>query len=202
MNTPRTRALEASPAQPSHLRSEATRSLGHLTRPDGATDERHGRHVTPTDGSRTWQLKGRDRGGLHHVLTARRRRFFATRASWRYCTSLSSTTSRLSWSYGRHKRGRCRRRRGSRKVEEERVAGIATRHGSLCSTMPPEAASACFTLRPDGLPRRSHGQWSWDDSGAAKERSFRTAKCAQGTRPVRGFSASPGGAISLDCARC
>ena len=79
---------------------------------------------------------------------------------------------------------------------------VATRHGSLCSTMPPEAASACFTLRPDGLPRRSHGQWSWDDSGAAKERSFRTAKCAQGTRPVRGFSACPGGAISLDCARC
>ena len=124
---------------------------------------------------------------VHDVHAVRQRIFFATRTPLRYCSSLALTTSRLLWSHGRVSCGRCCRRRGSCTYEQGWLAASATRRVPQSSTVQRQAASACSTLRPGALPGRAHWQWSWDDLVAAGERSLRTAKRAQGARPVMAF---------------
>ena len=104
---------------------------GHLQRPDGATNGRHGRHVTPTDGFRAWQLKGRECGGLHHVHAVRWWRFFATRAP-RQCATLNLRRRHraASWSQDHCTNRRCYYGCGSGRLEEAGRAAIAARRVS------------------------------------------------------------------------
>jgi hypothetical protein len=146
----------------------------------------------PTDGLRAQQLKGRDRGGLHHVHAVRRWRFFATRAPRWCCAEPTTAAPRYSWSQDHRTNRRCYYGRGSGRLEEAGLAAIATRCVSASATMPQQAARASSIFRSGALPGRGHRQRSWDDSDAAGGRSFRAARVAQGARCARSYLRSSG----------
>jgi hypothetical protein len=179
--------VEASPSQRRLLHSEDPRALGRLERPYGAADGRHGRHVTPTDGPGARQLKGRDRGGLHHDHVARRRRFFATWAPRQCCATPTTAAARRSWSQHHRTHGRYCCRCGSCRLEEAGVAAIAAPRVSWKRLCRGKAARACSILRPSAPSWRGHRQWSWDDSDAPGEQSNRAVRIVQGSRCCRSF---------------
>ena len=145
--TPRLALLEASASYRRPPPREDPCALGRLERTDGAADGRHGRHVTPTDGSRARQLKGRDSGGLHHDHVARRRRFFATWALRQCCATPTTAAARRSWSQHHRTHGRHCCGRGSCRLEEAGVAAIAARRVSQKRLCQSKAARACSILR-------------------------------------------------------
>ena len=140
---------------------------------------------------------------VHDVHAVRQRIFFATRAPLRYCSSLALTTSRLLWSHGRVRRGRCCRRRGSCTYEQGWLA--ASQCYTTCSTVFHCAAAGCQCVL-----HASTWCTTWPRSlavvmgrlGRGGGTIITDCKARAGRATRDGFSTSPGGAIPLDGAWC